>query len=96
MCFLWHFDADEIKELTEQLKESRYSQQQLTDELARLRVELNDIKTATMISESGRQDDVDALKRKYMEEAASLQHIMKGRCFFFCLRIRLPLPRYST
>ena len=31
-----------------------------------------------MISESGRQDDVDALRRKYQEEAASMQHIMKG------------------
>ena len=36
------------------------------------------MKTTTMIAESGRQDDVDALRRKYQEEAASMQHIMKG------------------
>ena len=50
----------------------------LSEQLARLKVELNDVKTATMISESGRQDEVQTLQRKYSEEVASLQLLMKG------------------
>ena len=31
-----------------------------------------------MIAESGRQDEVETMRRNYSEEVASLQHIMKG------------------
>lgn len=70
--------AEEISQISSRLSEAELGRQSLRNELEMLRVELDDIKTATVISETGRQDEVQTLRRKYAEEMASLQLLMKG------------------
>lgn len=52
--------------------------QSLQASLDNLKTELDGIKTATVISESSRQDEIDTLRRHFAEESASMQHIIKG------------------
>jgi len=46
-------------------------------------VDMDDIKTIAAISEVGKEDDIDRVERKYQEEVASLQQILKGLRFIF-------------
>jgi len=59
--------------LTDALEENK----KLTAELTLLKVELDDLKTATAISECTKQDEIEFVRRKCQEEIASLQHIMR-------------------
>jgi hypothetical protein len=61
------------------LNETTEENTKLKEELDKLRVEVGDIKAAVALTESGRQDDVFEMERKYQEEISSLQHIMDGK-----------------
>ena len=57
-------------------------------ELCKLKTEISDFKAATAIAETSREDEMSSLRRKYNEEIASMQHLIKGTvgvfCFEFC------------
>ena len=69
---------DELRTVREALAESQRQAAELKEKLDTLTTEADVFKTAAAIEEIGREDEMDNMKRKYIEEMASLQHIMKG------------------
>ncbi len=69
---------DEVYELKEQLGDALKKVNEKDSAISALKLENDDIKAAAAILQSSKDDDVNELRRKFQEEAASLHHIMKG------------------
>lgn len=64
--------------ITDALSDAQQTNFSLKEELAKLKMEIVDVKTAAAISEGSKQDELEDLQRICREEVASIQSIMKG------------------
>ncbi|XP_064612517.1 rab GTPase-binding effector protein 1-like isoform X2 [Liolophura sinensis] len=67
----------ELRKEKELHSEAREKVKTLSEQLSLVKDELEGVKTAAAVSEAGKEDEVDEIRRQFQGEVASLQHIMK-------------------
>lgn len=80
------FAADELRQTYEQLSLVRSQNSNKDSEISRLQkclqelsTEVSDVKTSAAIAEADRLDEMEKMQRKYRDDLASLQSIIKGK-----------------
>ena len=89
VCLVTSTYIDELASCENNLKSLKSEKESSESELSKLKTEISDIKTATAIAEAGREDEMSSLRRKYNEEVASMQHLIKGWCDVLIIFIQM-------
>lgn len=75
----------ELKNQKASLESAQAELSHVQTQLAEAKAEMENIKAVATVSESTKQEAIDQVKQQWQEEVASLQAIMKGKGFVFCL-----------
>ena len=75
--WLW-LCVDEFHNTCEQLAKAESERKELIEQVKKLTVEVEDVKTAAAIQEVGKEDEIAKARRQHEEELASFQQIMEG------------------
>ena len=71
--------VDELRLVHDSMSEVQNKNTLLEEQVRQLTNEIDEIKTTNAILEFNKDDEVSTIQRKFQEEIASMQHIMKGK-----------------